>query len=405
MMKRSVLTVLLSLLFCVLAGAQSDSLRYAVRGSVRDASTGRPVPYAYVSIPGTNYATVTNEDGTFVLKSSTEPSSVAFSCMGYRRQSLSPAEDMRVRLERSVTLLRASTVIDGDPREILRDAIEQVPRNYSRVPELYDCFYRETAMKRQRFVNISEAVLRLYKSPYSQSIYRDYTGIEKSRNLVSPRAADTLSVKVLGGPTQAIDLDIAKNPSMLFDEEYLDLYSLSMDSPVYFDERLQLVIKMTPGHDSPVALYNGTIYIDAETLAFSRIEMSLDMSSEENATRAMLVRKPMGLRFKPREMSFVVSYMPDGGVFRLNYVRTVFRFGCDWRRRLLSTNFTCVNEMVVTGRHEIGANPPIAKTDRFSSRESLSDVTQRYADPDFWADYNIIEPTESLEHAIDRLHK
>ena len=28
-----------------------------------------------------------------------------------------------------------------------------------------------------------------------------------------------------------------------------------------------------------------------------------------------------------------------------------------------------------------------------------------FDDPDFWKDYNIIEPTESLENAIDKLKK
>ena len=28
-----------------------------------------------------------------------------------------------------------------------------------------------------------------------------------------------------------------------------------------------------------------------------------------------------------------------------------------------------------------------------------------YWNPDFWGNYNIIEPTESLEHAVDKLKK
>ena len=41
----------------------------------------------------------------------------------------------------------------------------------------------------------------------------------------------------------------------------------------------------------------------------------------------------------------------------------------------------------------------------FRSSDILSEKAAEFLDPDFWKDYNIIEPTESLEHAIDRLRK
>ena len=41
----------------------------------------------------------------------------------------------------------------------------------------------------------------------------------------------------------------------------------------------------------------------------------------------------------------------------------------------------------------------------FSSRDTFYDKVLFFDDPDFWKDYNIIEPTESLENAIDKLKK
>ena len=41
----------------------------------------------------------------------------------------------------------------------------------------------------------------------------------------------------------------------------------------------------------------------------------------------------------------------------------------------------------------------------FGIRERFYDKVEYFDDPNFWADYNIIEPTESLEHAIDKLKK
>ena len=41
----------------------------------------------------------------------------------------------------------------------------------------------------------------------------------------------------------------------------------------------------------------------------------------------------------------------------------------------------------------------------YSLQESLSDKVSNFADEGFWGSYNIIEPTESLEHAVNKLKK
>jgi hypothetical protein len=41
----------------------------------------------------------------------------------------------------------------------------------------------------------------------------------------------------------------------------------------------------------------------------------------------------------------------------------------------------------------------------FRSTDILDNKAKEFMDPDFWKDYNIIEPSESLENAINRLRK
>ena len=125
--------------------------------------------------------------------------------------------------------------------------------------------------------------------------------------------------------------------------------------------------------------------------------MSLDMSDVNKAIRMMLVRKPLSLRFTPKELSVVINYSLKDGKSRLEYFRSTMRFNCDWRKR------TAVNELVVTDLREPAV--PIARSEQFRTSDILSDKAAEFMDPDFWKDYNIIEPTESLEHAIGRLRK
>jgi len=90
----------------------------------------------------------------------------------------------------------------------------------------------------------------------------------------------------------------------------------------------------------------------------------------------------------------------------MNYLRNEMRFSCDWRRRLFASTYTAVSEMVVTDRIASGqqAKRPQGRSS-FGIRDRFYDRVEYFDDPDFWADYNIIEPTVSLEHAIDRLRK
>ncbi|MCR5351486.1 MAG: carboxypeptidase-like regulatory domain-containing protein [Bacteroidales bacterium] len=396
---------------CLLAGplayGQADSLRYVVRGTVTDATGGKPLAYVSVTLPGTHFATVTNQDGVFSIKSDIVPRFVSFTLLGYKNLTV-PADreqEMRVQLNRGAFTLAPATVISGDPLTLLREAIYRIRDNFPDEDELFDCFYRETAQKRSRFIYVSEAVTKMYKSSFRTLFNRDRMAVVKSRVLRSPRQSDTLAVKVLGGPAQAVDLDLVKTRQFILDEEYLEWYRLEMLDPVMLDDRRQFVIQLEPIVPQDFALQFGTVYIDQETLSFSRIELTLDVSDTGKATRAMLISKPADIRFKPKEMSLLLNYKREGEMSRLSYARTVFRFNCNARKRLFNTEFTAVAEMVVTNRRPSEEVVPIARQEAFRSSETLADKSRAYADPDFWKDYNIIEPTESLEHALGRLKK
>ena len=386
--------------------APTDTLRFSIRGIVRDAGTGKPLDAVSVTIPGTWLATITNKDGAFIIKSDTVPEQLSFTLLGYNSQTVPVnGAEMRVRLSRSSLLLDPATVVYGSPRALVRYAIDKIKDNMADEPELFDCFYRETVQKRQRYIYVSEAVTKTYKAAWSNLFGRDRAAVVKSRLLKSPRASDTLSVKVLGGPVMAADLDLVRTRSMLLTEAELDQYNFEMLSPDVIDGRSQYVIRFYPAVEEEYALQQGKMYIDRQTFAFTRIEASLDVSDPAKATRAMLVNRPSGLRFRPREMSLLLNYKEENGYYRLSYLKTTFRFNCDWRKRLLATDFTAISEMVVTNRHNGADAVPIQRAEEFSSKASLADKTLYYADPDFWKDYNIIEPSISLEQAIGRLKK
>ena len=389
------------------AHAQGDSLRlgHVVRGQVTDRQSGAPLEAVQVRLPGWNYATVTNADGIFVLKADVPIAQIECTHLGYkpRKVSVGGQPFVRVGMERESIPLNEAVLVSGNARAIVEAAVRRLPDTYGPTPQLLECFYRETLRKKNRYTYVAEAVARLYKSAWDGTVTHDAAALEKSRILVSQRKRDTLSVKMQGGPTQAVALDAAKNLEVLLEPRDLDDYAFEMDFPAYVNDRVQFVIRFHPARQRDYALYEGTLYIDREHLSFTRIEMAMDMRDQARATRALLVRKPLSLRFFPEEASFVLNYTLDGGRSRLAYYRGTLRFLCDWRKRLFRTRYVLVNELVVTDI--LPESAPIPRAHRFRTQDILGDKAAEFQDPDFWRDYNIIEPSESLEHAMDRLRK
>jgi len=399
-MKKMMMLLLLSIA-CVALQAQQTTLS----GIVTDAKSGNPIAQATVAMAGVSV--VTNDDGMFTLKVKPAAGTLTVSHIGYRTVRVKVSDNhsapVTVRLQPTAIQLKEVVVWNEDPWKLIEQALEKVPDNYNTTPQLYRCFYRETAQKRSRYIYVAEGVVDMYKTGYQKTVYRDRVAIVKGRRLVSPKQSDTLGVKVLGGPTLPVQLDVVKNTAFLLNQEELSKYTLGMAPAAVIDDRLQYVITLTPYVEQSYPLSYGKLYIDRETLAFTRVELSLDMSDRQKASNYMLHKKPHGVRFKPKEMSCLIDYRTVDGKTTIHYVRNTFRFGCDWKRRLFSTNFTAVAELVVTDR--LPDVRPISGRESFDSRDAFFDHVDYFRDPDFWKDYNIIEPTESLDKGIGKIIK
>ena len=401
---KSLIIAGLTLFGAFVSEAQTEGLGYSVKGTVTDARSGKALQAVNILVPGRQYATVSNADGDFVIKSDSPINALVFSCIGYKTLRMAVTEDdVLAQMVPDKYLLDASSIVSGDPEEIVLSAIRRIPDNYSSKPELLRCFYRETLQKRGRYISVSEAVARIYRTPYNWSTGTDRTALDKSRIIMSQRKRDTISVKLMGGPTTPAVNDAVKNKEVLFDDMVNNMYAYEMGSPEYIGDRLQFVIRFSPDADADYPLFYGTLYIDRERLSFTRIEMSMDLSDRSKAERMLLVKKPFGLRFYPKEASFVMTYRPDGNINRLEYFRSAIRFNCDWRKRLLATSYAVINESVITDVVEPAS--PISRQEMFRSTDFMADKAGEFMDAEFWKDYNIIEPTESLEHAVGRIHK
>lgn len=381
-----------------------------ISGIVKDQRTKKSLEYVNISVPGTSIGTVTNADGGFEIKvaDSIHAQKLEISYLGYTNQTIPiQGEDMEgvtVMLRPNINTLPEVVVKAMDPLNLVKEAVKKIPANNSNNDNLLTGFYRETVKKRRNYINVTEAIINVYKTPYSQDVDHDKVQVFKGRQLVSPKAGDTLIVKLQGGPNGAIFGDVVKNRDLLFGEDALRDYKFRMETPVMLDKRPHYVVSFEPQTVQPYPLFYGMLYIDEANLSFTQAEFSFNMKDRNKITNAILKRKPFNLRFKPEEITYLVTYKQENGLTYLNYMRNEIRFKCDWKRRLFSTNYSVVSEMVVTDK-KINNAPTIPHKDAFRSKNVLSDRVGSFYDEGFWEGYNIIAPTESLESAVKKLKK
>lgn len=387
---------------------------FTVSGVVRDKESRKKLENVAVSLVGTPIGTVTNAEGVFSLKiphMDTIPQ-LELSHIGYMNARFSASapegsNNMYATILMIPIALQLNEVVayGNSARRIVEEALERIPKNYPSGESMTSAFYRETVQKGHRYISISEAMLDVYKTSYRQrTTDRDKVQIDKARRLLSQKQSDTLGVKVVGGPNLPLFMDVVKNAYALFDEETLDYYSFVQEPSVFIDDRLQYVISFRPRVKLDYALYVGRVFIDREHLAFTRAEFELDLSDRERAVAAILYKKPLGLRFRPQKVSFLITYRQHDGVTCLNYICNEMCFKCDWKRRLFSSSYVARSEMVAVDREE-HPERVIARRDAFKPYQVFYDIVKEYWSEDFWKDYNIIEPTESLEDAVKKLRK
>ena len=385
---------------------------FTVTGIVKNKDNKRKLENVNVSVPGTNIGTVTNADGVFSLKikDAEVVRGLEVSHIGYLNTQISLKEnrdvaDLTIWMLPAPNMLNEIVIFGNNARGLVEEAIKKIPANYAVDKNLLTAFYRETVQKRRRYISVSEAVIDVSKTAYSdREPSNDKVQLQKGRRLLSQKTGDTLAVKVVGGPNLSIYLDIVKNGDALLSMENLNYYDFRIEEPVNLDNRMQYVVSFRPRVSLMYALFYGKIYIDFEKLAFTRAEFSLDMQNRVKAVEAILHKKPLGLRFRPQEVSYLVTYKEKDGRTYLNYIRNEIRFKCDWKKRLFSSSYTAFSEMVVTDRKESNfAAIPSKKA--FKEKQVFYDMVDEYWNEDFWKAYNIIEPTESLEHAVSKLKK
>lgn len=379
------------------------------KGTVYDSKTNDPLVFATLAVEGTHIATVSNADGEFTFKVPIEyaEGNILVSYIGYKKKAISikslQPEGNVIKLDMTTVPLVEVSVFPSDPDLLIRAVMNRRDQNYMDVATSKTAFYRETIKKGWNYVSLTEAVVDIYKHPYSSS-RDDQAKLIIGRKSTDYSKIDTLVFRLQGGPVSALMLDIMKEPYTLFDQEMLEYYTFEMSNITRVDDRMLYVLGFKQKADVDMPLFYGKLYIDTETLAITSAAFNMDVSNREEAARMFIRRKPASARVYPTETAYLVNYREQDGKWYFGYARAQVSFRVNWRRKLFNTNYDTTMEMAITD-WEPTEDRPHRASDRLKMNVIMEDAVDGFADDAFWGDYNVIEPEQPIENAIRRIQR
>jgi len=392
---------------------KSDQQDYiTIKGKVVDAETGEALVFATVAVTESNVAIITNIDGEFTLKvgNALISKDLEVSFLGYKNKVV-PISSMRdngyknmISMESAPIPIKEVIVRPLDPDLIVENAIYKISRNYESIPNLMTAFYRETIRKNRSYVSIGEAAVEVFKAPYANDMRFDAARLYKGRKSTDVARMDTVLFKLQGGISNTLDLDIVKNTELILTIDAMKSYDYSLTSVIEIDGRPHYVINFIQKPNVDIPLFVGTLFIEVESGAISEAEFGPNLSDKAAATSIFVRKKPIGMEVTPELVTYRTKYREQNGKWYFAYSRAEVKFKVNWKKRLFNTYYTTMSEMAITDRTDqevikFAGKEKLRYSDVFS--EKVSDFT----DPEFWGDYNVIEPDQSIESAIRRLSR
>ncbi|MBC8768786.1 carboxypeptidase-like regulatory domain-containing protein [Arenibacter sp. BSSL-BM3] len=420
--KNPLITAILILLFLGVTPSVSAALLYQdvqeqetsfnqYQGKIIDSETNNPLVFASLTIENTNISTVSNTEGYFSLKVPKEISEgqVIVSFLGYKTKTI-PLSQLKenkneIALEVSFTeLSEVSLAVPKDAKALVKETLQRKGENYFDDPTLMTAFYRETIKKRRKNVSLSEAVVNIYKSPYN-SDRRDALQLYKARKSTDYNKLDTLAIKLQGGPFNTLFVDMIKYPQYIFTEETFDDYTFSFENSTQVNNKLIFVINFKQLESITDPLYQGKLYIDAEKKILTSAIYSLNITDREKASKMFVRKKPAHANVWPTDIAYRVDYREKNGKWYYGYSNVLLEFKINWDDKLFNSVYSMTCEMAITDweKNTTGETPKFK--DRIKSSIILEDEAIGFSDPDFWGEYNIIEPEKSIESAIKKIQR
>ncbi|MDX1761969.1 MAG: carboxypeptidase-like regulatory domain-containing protein, partial [Christiangramia sp.] len=304
---------------------QPSDIKYVeYKGEVVNSRNGRPISSAYLALNNSNISTITNADGEFSLKVPEDltEATVTISVLGFQSKTLPlsyfKGSSTIIELDETVEELDEISLYKAtSPRLLVKEMLDKKDENYFSENSLMTSFYRETIKKGWSNVSLSEAVVKIFKSPYNSS-KKDLVSIYKARKSTDYNKLDTIALKLRGGPFNTLYLDMMKYTEYVLRPEMVDNYEFSFDDPTKINDRHTYVVNFKE-MDETDPWYYGKLFIDAETSTLVKANYSLNVDDRDAAAAMFVKKKPNGSKVYPTELNYQIDYAQSDGKWHYAY--------------------------------------------------------------------------------------
>ncbi len=407
--------LLLALIFFSWTYGQAQSI---LRGMVEDKADASPLAYAQLRLLQAGEGIITNEEGRFSLSldAATTRDTLVISYIGYQSvamplETINMESEVVIQMESAGVTLDSVLIIPVTAEELLRQALAAVPDNYHSDPVMADAFYRELIQQNGDYVEISEAVLEVYKTaPGLEPNRNGQIRMVKGRSHSTPQKLERMSFSVgAGHPEQIVGLPVVGHTVTysFLDEDNFRLYEYEIIGTTTYENRDVWIIEFDQGRKLRKRLYKGRIYIDVKTMGLALVEyeisprgkkfrMSQGFTVGERAQLAMAAA--FGYKFRITDDRGRIAFTWHNGSWYMSHIWEEIDAYAE------APSIEEVREVYMGMRREIvyseihfgEAARPIPAEQRLEEGMTLPDQVGDY-DANFWENYQHLELSRELQ--------
>lgn len=385
----------------------TDKVKY-ITGKIIDNETNEPLPFATIALKNKGKGTVSNNNGDFGMKITPDllNDTLSVSYLGYQGREIPVRKafdnNFTISMMREFISIPEIIIKNQNPLEIIYRTLKAIPHNYGDTPALMTGFYREGVMKKSELQTYSEAILQIYKSAYTGTLFGDQIKVYKSRKIENTDRSDTLSIRLKAGLSTCLDLDGAKNNFEFLSMEGMNDYSYRMTDIVTYDDETAYVIEFEQHENVELPLFKGIIYINTADYGILNAEFEINPKYIHAMKNAFVSAATHGFDTWPVSVKYSVSYRKMQNRYFLNHVRGDLVFTSSQKKRLFHTQFKVFFELAIT-------ETELTNVFRFD-REELAPIHSVFSrtisnyDPFFWGNQDFLRPEDNLLQELKNMN-
>ncbi len=380
------------------------------KGKIIDSKSKKPLVFATLLVNNTNISSITNTQGEFQLKIPKKYSKnlVTISFLGYTNKAIDfntlNEDKIVITLETHIEKLSEIKINIENADALIREMLKNKQHNYFNFATSMTAFYRETIKKRRSYVSLSEAVIEVNKQSYLNR-KNDLIKLYKARKSTDYNKLDTITLKLKGGPSSTLKIDVIKNTFEFFGNDVFENYQFKFANATKIDNRPIYVVNFKQKNHIKTPFYYGQLFIDANTYALISTKFHLNLDNKQEASRLFVVKKPKKADVTPIKASYQINYREKDGKWYFGYSRIELGFKINYDKRLFNSVYNLIMEIAITDWEKTTNINTIKFKDRLKPSIILSDEAQGFSDPEFWGKFNVIEPEKPIENAIKKIQK